>query len=68
MGFVPSVAVGSGEFGEDVYALLMIKQNQSETMDVLSDLLKCTERAFSKDPKKKKTGEFFLQKEMEGDH
>nr|XP_009935501.1 PREDICTED: myb-binding protein 1A [Opisthocomus hoazin] len=31
-------------------------KNQSETMDVLSDLLKCTERAFSKDPKKKKTG------------
>ncbi|XP_074701254.1 myb-binding protein 1A [Strix aluco] len=30
-------------------------KNQSETMDVLSDLLNCTERAFSKEPKKKKT-------------
>ncbi|NXJ62445.1 MBB1A protein, partial [Rostratula benghalensis] len=30
-------------------------KNPSETMDVLSDLLKCTERAFSKEPKKKKT-------------
>ncbi|NXD68008.1 MBB1A protein, partial [Eolophus roseicapillus] len=30
-------------------------KNQSETMDVLSDLLSCTERAFSKEPKKKKT-------------
>ncbi|PKU34797.1 hypothetical protein llap_14898 [Limosa lapponica baueri] len=29
-------------------------KNPSETMDVLSDLLKCTERAFSKEPKKKK--------------
>ncbi|XP_010022332.1 PREDICTED: myb-binding protein 1A-like protein, partial [Nestor notabilis] len=30
-------------------------KNQSETMDVLSDLLNCTERAFSKESKKKKT-------------
>ncbi|XP_030318389.1 myb-binding protein 1A [Calypte anna] len=30
-------------------------KNQSETMDVLSDLLNCTEKAFSKEPKKKKT-------------
>ncbi|XP_010143035.1 PREDICTED: myb-binding protein 1A, partial [Buceros rhinoceros silvestris] len=30
-------------------------KNQAETMDVLSDLLNCTERAFSKEPKKKKT-------------
>ncbi|NXW44415.1 MBB1A protein, partial [Nyctiprogne leucopyga] len=30
-------------------------KNQPETMDVLSDLLNCTERAFSKEPKKKKT-------------
>ncbi|KFQ69103.1 Myb-binding protein 1A-like, partial [Phaethon lepturus] len=30
-------------------------KNPSETMDVLSDLLNCTERAFSKEPKKKKT-------------
>ncbi|XP_061211463.1 myb-binding protein 1A [Neopsephotus bourkii] len=30
-------------------------KNQSETVDVLSDLLNCTERAFSKEPKKKKT-------------
>uniref|UniRef100_A0A663MN31 MYB binding protein 1a n=2 Tax=Athene cunicularia TaxID=194338 RepID=A0A663MN31_ATHCN len=30
-------------------------KNQSETMDVLSDLLNCTERAFSKEHKKKKT-------------
>uniref|UniRef100_A0A8B9FDM5 MYB binding protein 1a n=1 Tax=Amazona collaria TaxID=241587 RepID=A0A8B9FDM5_9PSIT len=30
-------------------------KNQSETTDVLSDLLSCTERAFSKEPKKKKT-------------
>ncbi|NXN10081.1 MBB1A protein, partial [Indicator maculatus] len=30
-------------------------KNQSETVDVLSDLLDCTERAFSKEPKKKKT-------------
>ncbi|KAM8991491.1 myb-binding protein 1A [Ara ararauna] len=30
-------------------------KNQSETMDVLSDLLNCTERAFSKEAKKKKT-------------
>ncbi|XP_008947458.1 PREDICTED: myb-binding protein 1A, partial [Merops nubicus] len=30
-------------------------KNQSETMDVLSDLLNCTERAFSEEPKKKKT-------------
>ncbi|XP_009708664.1 PREDICTED: myb-binding protein 1A, partial [Cariama cristata] len=29
-------------------------KNQSETVDVLSDLLNCTERAFSKEPKKKK--------------
>ncbi|XP_009317587.1 PREDICTED: myb-binding protein 1A [Pygoscelis adeliae] len=29
-------------------------KNPSETMDVLSDLLNCTERAFSKEPKKKK--------------
>lgn len=29
-------------------------------MDLLSDLLNCTERAFSKEPKKKKTGESFL--------
>ncbi|KFP86257.1 Myb-binding protein 1A-like, partial [Apaloderma vittatum] len=32
-----------------------IFKNQSETMDILSDLLNCTERAFSKEPKKKKT-------------
>ncbi|NXM77311.1 MBB1A protein, partial [Serilophus lunatus] len=30
-------------------------KNQSETVDVLSDLLNCTERAFSKEAKKKKT-------------
>ncbi|KFP34045.1 Myb-binding protein 1A-like, partial [Colius striatus] len=30
-------------------------KNQSETMDVLNDLLNCTERAFSKEPQKKKT-------------
>ncbi|KAM6110568.1 LOW QUALITY PROTEIN: myb-binding protein 1A [Pterocles gutturalis] len=30
-------------------------KNPLETMDVLSDLLNCTERAFSKEPKKKKT-------------
>uniref|UniRef100_A0A8B9MMT1 Myb-binding protein 1A n=1 Tax=Accipiter nisus TaxID=211598 RepID=A0A8B9MMT1_9AVES len=30
-------------------------KNQSETMDILSDLLNCTEKAFSKEPKKKKT-------------
>ncbi|XP_032849620.2 myb-binding protein 1A [Tyto alba] len=30
-------------------------KSQSETMDVLSDLLNCTERAFSKEPKKEKT-------------
>ncbi|NXW62873.1 MBB1A protein, partial [Eurystomus gularis] len=30
-------------------------KNQSETMDVLSDLLNCTEGAFSKEPKKKNT-------------
>ncbi|XP_031985642.1 myb-binding protein 1A isoform X1 [Corvus moneduloides] len=30
-------------------------KNQSETVDVLSDLLSCTERAFSKEAKKKKT-------------
>ncbi|NXY83003.1 MBB1A protein, partial [Alcedo cyanopectus] len=30
-------------------------KNQFETMDVLSDLLNCTERAFSKEPKKKNT-------------
>ncbi|NXS07802.1 MBB1A protein, partial [Neodrepanis coruscans] len=30
-------------------------KNQSETVDVLSDLLNCTERAFSKEGKKKKT-------------
>lgn len=30
-------------------------KNPSETMDLLSDLLNCTERAFSKEPKKKKT-------------
>ncbi|XP_010189976.1 PREDICTED: myb-binding protein 1A, partial [Mesitornis unicolor] len=30
-------------------------KNPSETMDVLSDLLNCTERAFSEEPKKKKT-------------
>ncbi|XP_068010581.1 myb-binding protein 1A [Melanerpes formicivorus] len=30
-------------------------KNQSETVDVLSDLLDCTERAFSKESKKKKT-------------
>ncbi|NXO49234.1 MBB1A protein, partial [Aramus guarauna] len=30
-------------------------KNPSETMDVLSDLLSCTEKAFSKEPKKKKT-------------
>ncbi|XP_037230991.1 myb-binding protein 1A [Falco rusticolus] len=30
-------------------------KNQSDTMDVLSDLLNCTERAFSKEPKKKQT-------------
>lgn len=65
MGYIPSVAVGSGEFGEGVYCLLVIKQNPSETMDVLSDLLNCTEKAFSKEPKKKKAGESFLQKEME---
>ncbi|NXO79546.1 MBB1A protein, partial [Sitta europaea] len=29
-------------------------KNQSETMDILSDLLNCTERAFSKEAKKKK--------------
>ncbi|NXN38906.1 MBB1A protein, partial [Rhinoptilus africanus] len=29
-------------------------KDPSETMDVLSDLLNCTERAFSKEPKKKK--------------
>ncbi|XP_051491676.1 myb-binding protein 1A isoform X1 [Apus apus] len=29
-------------------------KDQSETVDVLSDLLNCTERAFSKEPKKKK--------------
>lgn len=45
-----------------------MKQNQSETVDVLSDLLNCTERAFSKEgKKKKKTGESFLQKEREWD-
>lgn len=47
--------------------MLVIKQNPSETMDVLSDLLSCTEKAFSKEPKKKKTGESFVQKEMEWD-
>ncbi|NXP43989.1 MBB1A protein, partial [Heliornis fulica] len=31
-------------------------KNPSEAMDVLSDLLSCTEKAFSKEPKKKKTG------------
>ncbi|KAM9613734.1 myb-binding protein 1A isoform 2-T3 [Morphnus guianensis] len=30
-------------------------KDQSETMDILSDLLNCTEKAFSKEPKKKKT-------------
>ncbi|NXX11367.1 MBB1A protein, partial [Podargus strigoides] len=30
-------------------------KSPSETMDVLSDLLNCTERAFGKEPKKKKT-------------
>ncbi|KFV97388.1 Myb-binding protein 1A-like, partial [Eurypyga helias] len=30
-------------------------KNSSETIDVLSDLLNCVERAFSKEPKKKKT-------------
>ncbi|XP_074888566.1 myb-binding protein 1A isoform X2 [Buteo buteo] len=30
-------------------------KNQSETMDILSDLLSCTEKAFGKEPKKKKT-------------
>ncbi|NWX19990.1 MBB1A protein, partial [Aegotheles bennettii] len=30
-------------------------KNHSETMDVLSDLLNCTEKAFSKEPKKKKS-------------
>ncbi|NXP22956.1 MBB1A protein, partial [Scytalopus superciliaris] len=30
-------------------------KNQSETVDVLSDLLSCTEKAFSKEAKKKKT-------------
>lgn len=64
LGYIPPVAVGSGEFREGVYCLLVIKQNQSETMDILSDLLNCTEKAFSKEPKKKKTGESFLQKEM----
>lgn len=54
-------------FREIVYCLLVIKQNPSETMDVLSDLLNCTERAFSKEPKKKKTGESFQQEEMEWD-
>lgn len=52
---------------EPVYCLLVIKQNQSETVDVLSDLLNCTERAFSKEVKKKKTGESFLQKVREWD-
>lgn len=52
---------------EPVYCLLMIEQNQSETVDVLSDLLNCTERAFSKEAKKKKTGESFLQKVREWD-
>ncbi|OXB78880.1 UNVERIFIED_CONTAM: hypothetical protein H355_011285 [Colinus virginianus] len=36
-------------------AIHLFKQNPSETMDLLSDLLNCTERAFSKEPKKKKT-------------
>lgn len=56
-----------GNSEEGVYCLLVINQNQSETMDVLSDLLNCTERAFSKEPKKRKTGESFLPKEMEWD-
>ncbi|KAM9370658.1 myb-binding protein 1A [Phaethornis superciliosus] len=30
-------------------------KNQFEAMDILSDLLNCTEKAFSKEPKKKKT-------------
>ncbi|NWU90150.1 MBB1A protein, partial [Upupa epops] len=34
---------------------LHLFKNASETMEVLSDLLDCTERAFSKEPKKKKT-------------
>ncbi|KFV16196.1 Myb-binding protein 1A-like, partial [Tauraco erythrolophus] len=31
-------------------------KDPSETMDVLSDLLNCTEKAFSKEPRKEKTG------------
>ncbi|NWS76149.1 MBB1A protein, partial [Crotophaga sulcirostris] len=31
-------------------------KNPSETIDVLSDLLNCTEKAFSKEPENKKTG------------
>ncbi|NXU52701.1 MBB1A protein, partial [Turnix velox] len=33
---------------------IQLFKNPSETMEVLSDLLNCTERAFSKEPKKKK--------------
>lgn len=52
---------------EPVSCLLVIKQNQSETVEVLSDLLNCTEKAFSKEAKKKKkTGESSLQKERDG--
>uniref|UniRef100_A0A8C3CUT2 MYB binding protein 1a n=1 Tax=Cairina moschata TaxID=8855 RepID=A0A8C3CUT2_CAIMO len=45
-------------FAFQQFLLLMaihLFKNPSETMDLLSDLLNCTERAFSKEPKKKKT-------------
>ncbi|XP_027301758.3 myb-binding protein 1A [Anas platyrhynchos] len=45
-------------FAFQQFLLLMaihLFKNPSETMDLLSDLLNCTERAFSKEPKKKKS-------------